>query len=263
MIYKKLSVFAEGFIKQFRRTFCYTSQSCDAKTLQPAGSTTGNHPEVCNRGVIPQGFPKGMYNATLDKEENGIGKRIAAARKLKGITAQQLCDELENFGIFVSRPALGKWERGESVPSAYQLMAVFFALDVDDPYSFSGLEKKPAVLNEQGLQKLEDYKADLIASGKYRPYRPAESKCKIIEMPVCSLRASAGTGSFLDEGGFENISVIAAQVPAGADFGIYISGDSMEPFFHDGNIAWVHECKELSVGEVGIFTYDGNGYIKE
>lgn len=142
-------------------------------------------------------------------------------------------------------------------------MAVFFALDIDDPYTFSGVERKPAVLNEQGLQKLENYKADLIASGKYRPYRPAESKCKIIEMPVCRLRASAGTGSFLDEGGFENVSVIAAQVPAGADFGIYISGDSMEPYYHDGNIAWVHECKELSVGDVGIFTYDGNGYIKE
>ena len=25
----------------------------------------------------------------------------------------------------------------------------------------------------------------------------------------------------------------------------------------------IHECKELSVGDVGIFTYDGNGYIKE
>lgn len=204
-----------------------------------------------------------MYNAKFDKDENGIGKRIAAARKQKRITAQQLCDELEQYGISVSRPALGKWERGESVPSAYQMMALFFALDVDDPYSFSGTDRKPAVLNEQGLQKLDDYKADLIASGKYRPYSPAESRCRIIEMPVCRLRASAGTGSFLDEGGFENVSVIASQVPAGADFGIYISGDSMEPYYHDGNIAWVHECKELSVGDVGIFTYDGNGYIKE
>ena len=204
-----------------------------------------------------------MYNAMLDKEKNGIGKRLAAARKKKRMTAQELCDELAKFGISVSRPAYGKWERGDSIPTAYQLMAASFALDIDDPYYFSGIEKKPAVLNEQGLQKLEDYKADLIASGKYRPYRPTESKCKIIEMPVCRLRASAGTGSFLDECGFENISVIAAQVPAGADFGIYISGDSMEPYYHDGNIAWVHECKELSVGDVGIFTYDGNGYIKE
>ena len=159
-----------------------------------------------------------MYNAMLDKEENGIGKRLAAARKKKRMTAQELCDELAKFGISVSRPAYGKWERGDSIPTAYQLMAASFALDIDDPYYFSGIEKKPAVLNEQGLQKLEDYKADLIASGKYRPYRPTESKCKIIEMPVCRLRASAGTGSFLDEGGFENISVIAAQVPAGADW---------------------------------------------
>ena len=205
-----------------------------------------------------------MYNAIFDKAENGIGKRISTARKLKKFTAQQLCDELNKYGIEVSRPALGKWERGESVPSAYQLLAVAFALDIDDGiYYFSGEEKTPAVLNEQGLQKLEDYRADLIASGKYRPYHATKSKCKIIEMPVSYLRASAGTGSFLDEGGFEKISVIATQVPDGADFGIYISGDSMEPYYHDGNIAWVHECKELMVGDVGIFTCDGNGYIKE
>ena len=41
-----------------------------------------------------------MYNAKFDKEDNGIGKRIAAARKLKKITAQQLCDKLEQYGMW-------------------------------------------------------------------------------------------------------------------------------------------------------------------
>ena len=205
-----------------------------------------------------------MYNIVNDKEKNGIGRRIAAARKRKRLSVQQLCDKLVNYGLEITRPAVGKWERGESVPNAYQLMAVSYALDVDDCLSyFSGIENKPALLNEQGLQKLEDYKSDLIATGKYRPFNVIEKKHGIIEMPVCRLRASAGTGSFLDEGGFDMVSVLETQVPPDTDFGIYISGDSMEPFYHDGNIAWVHECKELSFGDVGIFTYDGNGYIKK
>ena len=36
----------------------------------------------------------------------------------------------------------------------------------------------------------------------------------------------------------------------------------MEPVFHDGQIAWVQQCSELKVNEVGIFIYDDEGYIK-
>ncbi len=45
-------------------------------------------------------------------------------------------------------------------------------------------------------------------------------------------------------------------------FGVRVCGDSMEPVYHDGQIAWIQECSELSPGEVGIFMYDGDGYIK-
>ena len=31
----------------------------------------------------------------------------------------------------------------------------------------------------------------------------------------------------------------ASSVPAGAEFGIYVSGDSMEPRYHSGQIVWV------------------------
>lgn len=205
-----------------------------------------------------------MYNMKLDREANGIGRRIALARKRKRMTVQKLCDEMLKYGIEITRTAVGKWERGESMPNAYQLLALSFALGIEDClYWFSGEEKKPPVLNEEGLQKVEDYISDLIASGKYRPTIQSMTKSKIIEMPVSRLRASAGTGSFLDEGGFEIKQMIATQVPGGADFGIYISGDSMEPYYHDGDIAWVQECRTLSVGDVGIFSYDGDGYIKE
>ena len=52
------------------------------------------------------------------------------------------------------------------------------------------------------------------------------------------------------------------SVPAGAEFGIRVSGDSMMPVYNDGQIVWVQECSEIRPGEVGIFVYDGDGYIK-
>lgn len=36
----------------------------------------------------------------------------------------------------------------------------------------------------------------------------------------------------------------------------------MEPVYNDGQIAWIAQCESLRPGEVGIFAYDGDGYIK-
>jgi SOS-response transcriptional repressor LexA len=85
---------------------------------------------------------------------------------------------------------------------------------------------------------------------------------KFIEMPVSNLAVSAGTGEFLDEGNFEMVSFPESSVPEGAEFGLRVSGDSMEPVYHDGQIVWVQQCDRVGVGEVGIFIYDGDGYIK-
>ena len=53
-----------------------------------------------------------------------------------------------------------------------------------------------------------------------------------------------------------------ASIPEGADFGIRVAGDSMEPVYHDGQIVWVQKCDRIDIGAVGIFVYDGDGYIK-
>ena len=81
-------------------------------------------------------------------------------------------------------------------------------------------------------------------------------------MPVSYLPASAGTGVFLDEENFETVSFPEASVPERADFGVRVSGDSMEPVYRDGQIVWVQRCSRLRPGEVGVFLYDGEGYLK-
>ena len=42
-----------------------------------------------------------------------------------------------------------------------------------------------------------------------------------------------------------------------------VSGDSMEPEFEDGQIAWDQKQDILENGEIGIFNHNGEAYIKK
>ena len=201
------------------------------------------------------------YNAAEEKENNVIGARISEARKKRGMTLADISATLEGLGVKVSRSAASKWETGETVPSAYQLVALFNALGFEDRISFFMDSYAPA-LNDDGLRKVEEYRADLIASGKYRPAPKVTNLIRYREMRLSELRVSAGTGNFLDEDNFTTVKFPENLVPDGADFGVRVSGDSMEPAYHDGQIVWVQECESVGVGEVGIFIYDGEGYMK-
>ena len=56
---------------------------------------------------------------------------------------------------------------------------------------------------------------------------------------------------------------VGVEVPDGANFGVRVAGDSMEPEFHDGQTVWVRQQRSLMTGEIGIFLYDGNAYLKQ
>ena len=78
-----------------------------------------------------------------------------------------------------------------------------------------------------------------------------------------SLSASAGTGNFLDSDLAEELLVPESAEAEQADFVISVSGDSMEPTYHDGDKVFVEKCDAVDVGEVGIFVVNGDSYIKE
>ncbi len=199
------------------------------------------------------------YDISEEREKNYIGKRIAEARQSKKLSLAAFCALLSQCGIDIGTAALSKWELGKSVPSAYQLFAVAHILGLEDNMGYFFEERR--TLNDEGMEKLLSYKNDLIATGMYKPH-PPKRQIRMVSMPVSELRVSAGTGNFLDEGQFRNIKFPEDQIPFGANFGLYIHGDSMEPVYQDGQLVWVKECSELRPGEVGIFIYDGCGYIK-
>ena len=202
-----------------------------------------------------------MYDAAAEQQMNVIGQRIAAARNALGLSLTKVSTLLEDYGVSVKSGAISKWELGKAVPSAYQLLAVAQALQMEDDLC-QFMSGYVPVMNEAGMKKVAEYKADLIASGKYKPQVKHSTIIKYIDMPVSNLAVSAGTGEFLDEGNFEMVSFPEATIPAGAEFGIRVSGDSMEPVYHDGQIVWVQRCDHVDIGQVGIFIYDGEGYIK-
>ena len=61
----------------------------------------------------------------------------------------------------------------------------------------------------------------------------------------------------------ETIQLTKDIIPESASFGVKISGDSMEPEFEDGQIAWVLKQDMVKNGEIGIFSLNGEAYIKK
>ena len=80
----------------------------------------------------------------------------------------------------------------------------------------------------------------------------------LYDMPV-----SAGPGIDLDDVTESEIRIPDNAKTQDADYALRISGNSMEPKFHDGDILLIQNCDSVEVGELGIFILDGEGYFKK
>lgn len=81
-------------------------------------------------------------------------------------------------------------------------------------------------------------------------------------MVLYELPVSAGVGTFLDGIGTSEILIPDNAKTGDADYALRISGNSMEPKYHNGDILLVEETDGVEVGEAGIFILDGAGYFK-
>ena len=158
--------------------------------------------------------------------------------------------------------AISKWETGSTLPNARQFLALCRALEIDDiSGTFDGGSRGGllAGLNTVGRKKALDYIELLRDSGRYGlQQEPVKTRM----LPLYSLAVSAGTGQFLDSEDYD-MTEVGPEVPDGANFGVRVAGDSMEPRFHDGQTVWVSQQHSLMTGEIGIFLYDGCAYLKQ
>ena len=194
-----------------------------------------------------------------------IGEIISSNRKKIKLSQSMLAELLQQEGIHLKAKAISKWETNATEPSIAAFLNICKILNITDIYEayFGTNPANPlSSLNDEGKAKALDYIELLHESGKYE-----KQTCTVI--PFCKYidvfenAVSAGTGNFLVDGLKETIQLTKDIIPESASYGVKISGDSMEPEFEDGQIAWVLKQETVENGEIGIFSLNGDAYIKK
>ena len=193
-----------------------------------------------------------------------IGEILAKCRKDMHMTQKEVSEELKSrYGMDVTVSQLSHWEKETSQFTAKQFLAlcsVYQITNMNETFGIYEFGNPIALLNEKGKAKVYEYAEFIVQSGRYlKNTKPARPLRKIRKF---HLRASAGTGQYLDSDAYDIVEV-GEEVSPRADFGITIAGNSMEPEYADGQTVWVHRQETLDNGEVGIFYYNGNAYCKK
>ena len=169
---------------------------------------------------------------------------------------------------------LKRWENGSTVNSDILLkLSEHFGVSVD--YLLTGKEKSsPTERLTDDEQELLTYYKGLEPFKKGQLMERAKVLSEVSEMPLkqlkntifieyYSLPASAGTGVYLDGCDREMIEVEQTPITLAANFALKVSGDSMEPEFHDGDIVLVKSQPTVDEGDIGIFIVNNEGFIKK
>ena len=224
-------------------------------------------------------------------------KRIKEVKSARKMTNDELSERTGIPGGTLSKILAGISE----TPKFCNIVAICEALNCSLDYIVYGLEenKNNYTLTDEEIEMIEDYRAldargqetvaALIESeGAYAPRTarmPLRKGAKIlspeplserltaayaansnglarIPLPLFDLPVSAGPGVALDYDDADTIMVRDTTRTREADFALRISGNSMEPRYHDGDILLVQEAQTLEYGELGIFILDGCGFFK-
>ncbi len=199
----------------------------------------------------------------------GIGKRLKEARELAGLTQEEL-GQL----VGVTGSAITNYERETSHPKEKILYALINALKIEPNYLFqdcvSTLRRPAPALSADALQVARDYASldnygqsavkAIITEERRRVDDMAEEEAPATKtIPLFGNSFAAGRG----EPDFGNMWT-DYEVPAdsAAEFAIPINGDSMEPYLHDGSIAFGIK-RDPADGEVAALLVDGEYRVKQ
>ena len=187
-------------------------------------------------------------------------KRIRAAREAQKMTREMVVQKMQQFlpesEKAVSTRSLMSWEAGEREPRVIVGVALAKALGFEDvAVLYLDSESK---LNQAGQQRLGEYRSMLLHTAAFT--EKPEPTLRLL--PVYLQPASAGTGQWLDDDAQE-MTEVDESVPAKAEFGVRIAGDSMEPRFVNGQTVWVKAAQDANNGDIVLCTLNDQGYCKK
>ena len=203
---------------------------------------------------------------------NTLGARIKNARENIGMSQSELATAI---GIKPSSGVISNWERDLNKPDAEKIVKLCDILDISasfllDYYGKSTFEVRPSEQNIiEKYRSLDNYGQETVSYILDREIRRVQQIREITEYnaepaahiyPYLGKIACAGTGFYFDDIPTDTIEVSYVE---GADFIIGVSGESMEPDYHDGEKLYVRKVEYLRNGDIGIFTIGNECFLKE
>ena len=149
------------------------------------------------------------------------------------------------------------------LPDEIELIEDIRALD---PHSVELVKMVVSKELERGTQTAKDRSTVVISKSdvsKKMGYMGASGSFSRRNIPVYQMPVSAGPGVYIDDSTTEEISIPDNEKTATCDFALRVSGNSMEPVYHNGDLILIEDCDSVEVGELGIFVLDGDGYFKK
>ncbi len=170
-----------------------------------------------------------------------------------------------------SRSAMTAWKNGTINADIIPEIALKLGVSVD--YLLTGKEKSPSLKSdEQELltyykQLSEREKIKLVCRAELLAEQEAErvkhQKQVMTTINIAEVAAGAGVSTpFTIDDAFAPREFPRDVIPSNADCGVPINGDSMEPQYPNGCIAWVKCTNEVNYGDVIIAVLNGEPYCK-
>ncbi|HEM5241009.1 TPA: helix-turn-helix transcriptional regulator, partial [Streptococcus suis] len=182
-------------------------------------------------------------------------KRLKEKRTELGLSQSEIARQLE-----ISRMSYSAWERGKTKPNQKNLSLLATILKVDESFFESeySIVQNYLLLTDENKLAAEDYVEQLLTSQSI-----AENVVSIYSYQVLSdIQLSAGPGEGLyDE--FETETVYSEDEYTGFDIATWISGNSMEPVYKDGEVALIRSTGFDYDGAVYALNWNGSLYIKK
>ncbi|CYY43247.1 phage repressor protein [Streptococcus suis] len=182
-------------------------------------------------------------------------KRLKEKRTELGLSQSEIARQLE-----ISRMSYSAWESGKTKPNQKNLSLLATILKVDESFFESeySIVQNYLLLTDENKLAAEDYVEQLLTSQSI-----AENVVSLFSYQVLSdIQLSAGPGeSLYDE--FETETVYSEDEYTGFDIATWISGNSMEPVYKDGEVALIRSTGFDYDGAVYALNWNGSLYIKK
>ncbi|HEM6182821.1 TPA: helix-turn-helix transcriptional regulator [Streptococcus suis] len=199
-----------------------------------------------------------------------VGQKIKDFRLSRNMTQKELAER-----IGMGDTTIVNYEKGIRTPKKNTLFKISEVLktSIDDffppitttaPNSLvEQISDKVVQLTEPNQKSVLRYSSELLDKQNTVTY----SKNTVNELQATyhtynyyDQPASAGTGQYLND---VKVETIELPIEVDADFVVPIYGDSMEPEYHSGDYVFVKLSVDLSDGDIGVFAYNGEAYIKQ